>query len=85
MDQQGSTIGKKIDMLFGEGSKQYGFVDEHGRDETSLIKEVAYHVVNGAFKGVVITLENGDKATIITVKDTTKVRRNRAAKAELEA
>lgn len=85
LDQHGSTVGAKIDMLFGAGSKQYGFIDEHDAEETSLIKQVAYHVVSGMFKGVVITLENGDKATIITVKDTTKVRRNRAAKAELEA
>lgn len=84
--RQGSTLGKKIDALFGsESGIKFGFVDVHTPAEIEIIKTVGLLVAERKIKGVVVTLENGDKATILVVKDNTKVRRNKATKAEMEA
>ena len=84
--RQGSTLGRKIDLLFGPASSSNnGFVDTHTPAEVEIIKTVGLLVAERKVKGVTVTLENGDKAVILVVKDTTKVRRTKTTKAEMEA
>lgn len=86
LEQQGSTMHKKIDAMFGPDSvKAYGFSEECTDQELSIIKMFGAEVVKRNIKAVTITLNNDDKAVIQIVKDATKVSHKETTKAESNA